>query len=39
MQVRDRLDKLLNRLGMLRHPTKGFWEPTLFNHHRGINID
>jgi hypothetical protein len=39
MQVRDHLGKLFNPVGILRHPTKSFWEPTLFGHHLDINID
>jgi hypothetical protein len=39
LQVRERLDMLLDRLGLLRHPTKGFWEPTQFGYNTGINID
>jgi hypothetical protein len=26
-------------LGLLRHPTKGFWETTQTGHHLGIDID
>jgi hypothetical protein len=29
----------LDRLGLLRHPTKGFWTPTQVGHHLGIDID
>jgi hypothetical protein len=36
--VRHRIDKLLDRLGLLRHLTKGFREATLFGHHVGFNI-
>jgi hypothetical protein len=39
LQVRHRLDTPLDRLGLLRHPTKGVWEPTRFGHHLGININ
>jgi hypothetical protein len=39
LQSSDRLDKLLNRLGLMRHPTKGFKEPTEYGHHMGININ
>jgi hypothetical protein len=37
--VRECLDKRVERLGLLRYPTKGFYEPTPFGHHMGINID
>jgi hypothetical protein len=37
--IRERLDKLLDRLGLLRQPTKGFGAPTQFGHHLGSNID
>jgi hypothetical protein len=33
LQVRERLEMLLDRLGLLRQPTKGFWELTHFGHH------
>jgi hypothetical protein len=39
LQVRHRLDKLLGRLGLFRHPTKGLWEQTKFGHHLGVSID
>jgi hypothetical protein len=39
MHARDRLDKLLNRLGLMRHSTKGLLEQTQFGHHMGVNID
>jgi hypothetical protein len=39
LQSSDSLDKLSNRLGLMRHPTKGFKEPTEFDHHMGININ
>jgi hypothetical protein len=39
LQVRLRLDTLLDMLGLICHPTKGFSEPTQFGHHFGINID
>jgi hypothetical protein len=39
LQVHERVDKLLDRQGMLRYPTKGFREPTKIGHHVGINID
>jgi hypothetical protein len=34
-----KFDKLLDRLGHLRQPTKGFSKPTQSCHHLGINID
>jgi hypothetical protein len=37
--LRQRLAKLLDRLGLLRYPTKGFWTPPQVGHHLGIDID
>jgi hypothetical protein len=28
MALRQRVDRLLTSLGLLRHPSKGIWEPT-----------
>jgi hypothetical protein len=34
---RQRLVSLPDRLGLLRHPTKGFWGPVQVVHYLGIN--
>jgi hypothetical protein len=39
LKVRERLDELLHKLGLLCHPTKALWETKQFGHHMGINID
>jgi hypothetical protein len=39
LALRQRVDRLLSSLGLLRHPSKGFWEPTQYGHHTGIDID
>jgi hypothetical protein len=39
LALRQRVDRLLSSLGLLRHPSKGFWEPTQCGHHKGIDID
>jgi hypothetical protein len=39
LTLRHRLGQLLDRLGLLRHPTKGFWTPAHVGHHLGIDID
>jgi hypothetical protein len=39
LTLRQRLAKLLDRVGMLRHPTKGLWIPSQVGHHLGIDID
>jgi hypothetical protein len=39
LTLRHRLAHLLDRLGLLRHPTKGFWTPSQVGHHLGININ
>jgi hypothetical protein len=39
MVLRQRVNRLLTGLGLLRHPTKGFWEPTHTGQHLGIDID
>ena len=39
LTLRHRLSQLLDRLGLLRHPTKGFWTPAQVGHHLGIDID
>jgi hypothetical protein len=38
LTLRQRLASLMNRLGLLRHPTKGLWEPAQVVHHLGIDI-
>jgi hypothetical protein len=37
--LRHRLAQLLDRLGLLRHPTKGFWTPSQVGHHLGVDIN
>jgi hypothetical protein len=39
LTLRHRLAKLIDRLRLLRHPTKGFWIPAQVGHHIGINSD
>jgi hypothetical protein len=39
LAVRRRLANLLDRIGLLRHPTKGFWQPTQIGHHLRISLD
>jgi hypothetical protein len=40
LTLRLRLAELLDRLGFLRHPTKGFYlTPTQVGHHLGIDIN
>jgi hypothetical protein len=39
LALRQRLLSLLDRLGLLRHPTMSFWAPTQFGHHLGVDID
>jgi hypothetical protein len=39
LTLRHRLAQLLDRLGLLRHPTKDFWAPTQVGHHLDIDID
>jgi hypothetical protein len=29
----------MDRIGMLRHPTKGFWTPAQVGHHMRVDID
>jgi hypothetical protein len=38
LALRHRVDLLFTSLGMLRHPIKGFWEPTLTGPHMCIDI-
>jgi hypothetical protein len=37
--LRDRVEALLHRLGLLRNPNKGLWEPTQVGDHFGLTID
>jgi hypothetical protein len=37
--LRDRVEALLNRLGLQRNPNKGVWEPTHVGDHLGLTID
>eukprot|EP00873_Tetraselmis_striata_P046313 jgi/Tetstr1/466577/TSEL_011079.t1 len=39
LELRVRLSTLLDRLGMLRNPNKGVWEPTQVGPHLGLIID
>jgi hypothetical protein len=39
LTLRHRLAQLLYRLGLLHHPTKGFWAPAQVGYHLGIDID
>eukprot|EP00873_Tetraselmis_striata_P003432 jgi/Tetstr1/423696/TSEL_014330.t1 len=39
LELRVRLDTLLDRLGLLRNPNKGVWEPTQVGPHLGLIID
>eukprot|EP00873_Tetraselmis_striata_P041649 jgi/Tetstr1/461913/TSEL_006991.t1 len=39
LHLRQRLASLLNALGLQRNPTKGFWEPSQFGMHMGVDID
>jgi hypothetical protein len=39
LALRQRVDRLLAILGLLRHPSTVFWEPTQYGHHLGIDID
>jgi hypothetical protein len=39
LALRQRVDRFLTSLGLLRHPSKGLWEPTQYGHHLGIDID
>jgi hypothetical protein len=39
LTLRQRLAKLLDRLGLLRHPTKAFWTPSQVRRHLRIDID
>eukprot|EP00873_Tetraselmis_striata_P022830 jgi/Tetstr1/443094/TSEL_031150.t1 len=39
LELRVRLSTLLNRLGLLRNPNKGVWEPTQVGPHLGLIID
>eukprot|EP00873_Tetraselmis_striata_P017437 jgi/Tetstr1/437701/TSEL_026356.t1 len=39
LELRVRLSTLLDRLGLLRNPNKGVWEPTQVGPHLGMIID
>jgi hypothetical protein len=39
LTLQQRLSNPMDRLGLLRHPTKGFWQPTQVDHYPGIDID
>ena len=39
IQLRYRVDALLDRLGLIRHPSKGYWEPVQVGEHLGLEID
>eukprot|EP00873_Tetraselmis_striata_P004131 jgi/Tetstr1/424395/TSEL_014954.t1 len=39
LELRGRLNTLLDRLGLLRNPNKGVWEPTQVGPHLGLIID
>eukprot|EP00873_Tetraselmis_striata_P001958 jgi/Tetstr1/422222/TSEL_013074.t1 len=39
LHLRQRLASLLDALGLQRNPTKGFWEPSQFGMHMGVDID
>jgi hypothetical protein len=39
LTLRQRLANLLDRLGLLRHPTKGFWTPPQIGHRIGTDIN
>ena len=37
--ARDRVQSILDELGITRHPKKGFWEPTTRVQHLGLIVD
>eukprot|EP00873_Tetraselmis_striata_P009740 jgi/Tetstr1/430004/TSEL_019865.t1 len=39
LELRVRLNTSLDRLGMLRNPNKGVWEPTQVGPHQGLIVD
>jgi hypothetical protein len=39
LTLSQRLASLMDRLGLLHHPTKSFWTPTQVGHHMKIDID
>lgn len=39
LRCRQRIEHVLDRLGVKRHPEKGFWEPTQRLEHLGLDVD
>ena len=39
LRCRERVAYVLDRLGLTRHPEKGFWEPTQRLEHLGLDVD
>ena len=39
LRCRERIEYVLNRLGITRHPEKGYWEPTQRLEHLGLEVD
>jgi hypothetical protein len=39
LRCRDRVVYVLRRLGLTRHPEKGFWDPTQRLEHLGLEVD
>jgi ribonuclease HI len=39
LRCRDRIAYVLARLGLTRHPEKGYWEPTQRLEHLGMDVD
>lgn len=38
-RIRARVEYVLHRLGITRHPEKGYWEPTQRLEHLGLDVD